>query len=157
MDYIQIKNLLFCTEYIAWVSDNWKRGMPLCMMVDGDMYDAFLYYLVDQTNGVFVNVKMLILINCRTGVCIVHDGDQVHAKYQLRQNFSYNACQIADVNEYLKLEEKLLAAYLEVREGLLNEGVTSEMISRYYKLLRQMVPSQIVENVYYPLLRKIVF
>ena len=67
MNYLDVKENFYKSEYAMLIVDKWVTGIPFFMEDEGGIYDAFLFYSDNRQTAQFNSVKMLVVTDAVTG------------------------------------------------------------------------------------------
>lgn len=150
MNYSDIKEKFYQSEYAMLIVDNWVTGIPFFMEDKNGIYDAFLYYSDNKKTAQFYNVKMLVTVDASTGEikCLTDMLDS----FNIENNFSFEMKSFADVDEYLILTSNIQEAYINLKNSYVSTHDLDRTLQELYlNLAMRVVPKEIIEKVYRPL------
>lgn len=150
MNYLEVKEMFYQSEYAMLIVDKWVTGIPFFMEDENGIYDAFLYYSANRKTAQFNGVKMLVATDAVTGKikCLKDTLDS----FNIENNFSFETNLFADIDEYLDLTSKLQEAYVNLRNSYLStHDLDRTLHNLYLNLAMRMIPKEIIEKVYRPL------
>lgn len=150
MNYFDIKDKLYQSEYAMQIVDKWVTGIPFFMEEENEVYDVFLFYSDNRKTSHFYEVKMLVLMNVSTGEmkCLTDELDS----FNVETGFSYETKSFASIDEYLVLTNKIQEAYINLRNSYLTTHNLDRMLhEQYLEFAMRIAPKEIIEKVYKPL------
>ncbi len=151
MDYLENENKFYSSDYATLIVDAWITGIPFFMAVDSEIYDAFMFYSIDDRHERYFNsVRMLVGVNAVTGE--VEDLTERMNLLDIGRNFSFEHRPISDINKCALIRKKLCDIYTKLRDHRVMTGQIDPMIqSEYIDLAIKIVPIEIIDKVYKPL------
>lgn len=151
MDYLENENKFYSSDYATLIVDAWITGIPFFMVGDSGIYDAFMFYSIDDRHGCyFDSVRMLVGVNAVTGE--VEDLMETMNLLDIGINFSFEYRLISDINKCAFLRKELCDVYTRLRNHRVMTGRIDPMIqSEYIDLAMKIVPIEIIDKVYKPL------
>ena len=150
IDYAEIKEKFYSSNYARQIVDKWGTGIPFFMNYENEICDAFLFYSDNREMSCFHSIKMLVIVNSLTGEikCLT---DKIET-FKVANEFLFRAKTYSNIDEYITLGNRLQEAYIEVRNNFaLTNHIDTTLQKQYFDLIVQLIPSEIIENVYKPL------
>ncbi len=150
MNYLDIKEKFYQSEYAMQIVDKWVTGIPFFMEDENGVYDAFLFYSDNRKTSHFYGVKMLIATNVSTGEikCLTDTLDS----FSVEKDFSFEMKSFSDIDEYLNLTSKIQETYINLRNSYVaTHNYDRTLQDLYLNMAMRMVPKEIIEKVYRPL------
>ena len=150
MNYLDIKEKFYQSEYAMQIVDKWITGIPFLMEDENGVYDAFLFYSDNRKISHFYGIKMLVAMNVSTGEmkCLTNTVDS----FNVETDFSFEMKSFSDIDEYLNLTSKIQETYINLRNGYLTtHNYDRTLQDLYLNMATRMIPKEIIEKVYRPL------
>lgn len=150
LDYLDIKEKFYQSEYAMQIVDKWVTGIPFFMEDESGVYDAFLFYSDNRKTSRFYGVKMLVATNVSTGEmkCLTNTVDS----FNVETDFSFEMKSFSDIDEYLNLTSKIQETYINLRNSYLTtHNYDRTLQDLYLNMAMRMIPKEIIEKVYRPL------
>lgn len=154
MEYKKIRDSFYLSTFVSEIPDNWKEGLPFLRINDDKIFDVILFYTEDCKNLIFHEVKAVYTIDSKSGEISSISKEVLDNRYQLDKEFSFE--QISNdvqVSEVISQKKELLEKYEIIRDSLIS-GVSVDVAiyQRYNELFRILVPAQIIDKIYKPLI-----
>ncbi|MBR3806508.1 MAG: hypothetical protein IKJ13_06710 [Clostridia bacterium] len=156
MEYKKIRDTFFHSTFVSEIPDNWKEGLPFLKISDNKIFDVVLFYTEDSKNFVFHEVKAVYTIDSKNGEIYPISKEGLAKRYQFDKEFSFEPISNnAQVSEVKSQKNELIEKYEIVRSALIaGAAVDTAIYRRYNELFRLLVPAQIIEKIYTPLITK---
>ena len=147
MEYIEIKQKFYSSEYATQIADNWVNGIPFFIIRNERAYDGFLFYSIDRKNSTFHSVKMLAFADMLTSEIGVEENIE---DLNIEKGFTFEPKRIDDIEEYFKILDELEGAYIQLRNIYIStKCIDKEAQKRYLEQVFKIIPQEITKNVYF--------
>lgn len=154
MNYLEIKDKFYQSEYATKIVDKWMLGIPFFMEYDNDVFDAFLFYSDNKTNFKFNSIKMLILLNSNSGEIINYTDSVI--SFNMKNEFSFTPKKFNQIEEYIVLTRKIEEIYMKLRDNYISHKVLDKnMQKEYLENINKMVSKELINEIYMKLSPKI--
>lgn len=147
MNYSENKDIFYGSEYAMQIIDKWSAGIPFFMEYEGKIFDAFLFYSDNRQMARFNAIKLLVLVDVKTGE-IKNLSNELDS-FKIADNFSFTIKMFTDVDEYIDLSHRIQEKYVELRDDIVTSRVVDKNTqNQYLDIVEKLIPQEIIEKVY---------
>lgn len=142
MKYPEIKTILYQSEEIQLIPDKWGESVPFRCMIDGEEYDAFLYWNPSDRH---VELKRMIGVNSNNGAVVVFSAQDLVDRFDL-QTLVFQIPSIEDYDAYFAEKDKYEELYAKLCSS---ENAYKEIGKEEYSLLSKLVGNDLLSNLFF--------
>ncbi len=144
MNFSKMKNILYNSVEIANIPDRWTESLPMYLCLEGEPFDAFLYYLESDK----FYVKGLIAISRRTDEVKFIEANDFMEKFGLEEKI-FEKRQILDYSKYFENCTKYEKLYSEIYDFITApEQLDSVYAKECFELFEEIVGNNLFVKLY---------
>lgn len=142
MEYSDIKTILYQSEEIQLIPDKWGESVPFRCTVDGEEYDAFLYWNPSDRQA---ELKRMIGVNSNNGTVVVFSAQDLVERFDL-QKLVFQIPPIEDYDVYFTDKDRYEELYAELCSS---ENAYKKIGKEEYLLLSKLVGNDLLSNLFF--------